>query len=232
MNKMHFDLEDRIINHLIINSYNHSNLGLLSGKMGILIFFLHYSTYKKQCVYEDYAFDILDKILDEISTNTPLGLDTGLIGIGWGIEYILQTKYAMGNEVNICEVIDDKIMKMDPRRIDDLSLDTGLEGLMHYILIHIQNAIQEKQELPFDSLYLSDLYNISTSIQPDKVNARLLHLMDAYKKFYEAKLEVVYRANLFSFINEIQLKEDNIVDTSLGLRNGLAGYLYKNISSI
>lgn len=226
---VNFNLNERILHILLLKSDRLSNLGLLSGKMGIALFFIHYFIRTKQSVFEDYAFELLDAITNEINRYTPLGLDSGLAGIGWGIEYILQNKYAEGNGLDICEVIDEKIMQIDPRRIGDLSLDTGLEGLLHYVLIHMQGAIKKKTIMPFDKVYLMDMYTAVCTIKPNKVNKKMYNLINSYKAFYEEQESVHYNIGLSNFIEQIEVDDTNLNAISLGLKNGLAGYKLNSI---
>lgn len=69
-----FNLNDRVLHILLMKSERLSNLGLLSGKMGISLFFILYSIKTKQSVFEDFAFDLFDIATSEINQYTPLGL--------------------------------------------------------------------------------------------------------------------------------------------------------------
>lgn len=220
-----FSLEKRILHTLLIKSYYLSNLGFLSGKMGISLFFIHYFVKTNQPLFRDYAFDIIDKITEEVNQNTPLGLDSGMAGIGWGIEYLLRNKFVEGEGVDICEAIDYRIMQSDPRRIDNLSLETGLEGLLHYILAHLQGSIIKNTSLPFDDTYLKDLYTAVCKISSYKLNNHMRVLVKSYKKFYEENENIYYCANLGTFTEKIKVSDNSICNFPLGLRRGLAGYM-------
>lgn len=231
--KTQFELNKRILHKLLIKSYNMSNLGLLSGKMGIAIFFLHYSQNTKQSVFEDYALDIIQKIYNQINQYTPLDMDSGFIGIGWGIEYLLQNKMVEAEELDICKFINIKIMETDPQRITDFSLDKGLEGLIHYVLIHYHGLTNKKTSFSFDDKYLKDLYNAVCSISQKNINIRLAAVIRSYKTFFENgidNIKVDYKPNLYDFINEIEVNENNYYTLPLGLNYGLAGYMLNSIN--
>lgn len=224
-----FNLNDRVLHILLMKSERLSNLGLLSGKMGISLFFILYSIKTKQSVFEDFAFDLFDIATSEINQYTPLGLDSGIAGIGWGIEYIIQNKFAESGGADICEVIDQKIMETDPRRINNLSLETGLEGLLHYVLIHIRGAVLKNMAAPFDNDYLKDLYSAVSAISPDKINHKMSFLIKSYKDYYENRESVCYNADLFSFIENKEVNDTNIKKFPLGLRRGLSGYMLNSL---
>ena len=84
----------------------------------------------------------------------PINLETGLCGIGWGIEYLIQNGFMEGDSNEILTEIDKKVMERDLRRIKDLSLETGLMGISSYINIRINNADITAIHTNFDDLFL------------------------------------------------------------------------------
>ena len=76
----------------------------------------------------------------------PLDFANGLTGIGWGVEYLIQKGFQKGVGVEICEAIDAKLMAVNLRRVHDLSLETGIEGWLHYIMAHAQGAKLQRRE--------------------------------------------------------------------------------------
>ncbi len=57
-------LLERIANHSTINSSFLDNLGLFHGKMGIVIFFYHYSRYTNNPIYDELLCEHEKIILD------------------------------------------------------------------------------------------------------------------------------------------------------------------------
>lgn len=146
----------RMVEHLILNSSFTSDLGLFHGKMGTVIFFAHYARWTGNALYEDFADELLGEIYEDIHTDTPINLESGLCGIGWGIEYLVQNGFMEGDTDEILEDIDRRIMERDPRRMTDLSFRTGLGGILFYATARL-TASRESDGQPFDSLYLNDL---------------------------------------------------------------------------
>lgn len=144
----------RIASYLILHTSHQRNLGLLTGKMGIVIFFFHYSSYIKKKIYSSFAFEILDEIYKEISIDSSCSFDNGLAGIAWGIEYLVQKKFVKGNTNDILEELDNKIMKLDVRKMKDSSLSTGLEGIVHYA---ISRCSQKSNDILIPSSYIQEL---------------------------------------------------------------------------
>jgi hypothetical protein len=102
---------DLIANVLLINASFIENPGLLNGKMGIAIFFYHYAKYPGKKIYEEYACALIDEIYEEIDLKTPVDFANGLIGIGWGINYLIQNGYVEADTDEIMEDINKTVFQ-------------------------------------------------------------------------------------------------------------------------
>lgn len=224
-------LYKNILHWILLRSSMEEEVGLFHGKMGIVLFLSHYFKYNGDPVYEDIANELMDELCEEIHNEFPIGFASGLSGIGWGIEYLLQNNFFEGDSLDLCEEIDEKIISIDPRTITDLSLDTGLEGLLHYILMHIKGNINQHSELPFGEIYLHHLYDaISAILKNDKISNGFRELSTIYVVFYENRSLLNYSPKLSYFIGgNTFTKDDNYNEISLGLRNGLSGFLLNKI---
>lgn len=220
----------KISNHLILNSSNMTNVGLYNGKIGVILFFFHYSLYTKKKLYREFAFVLLDELLSEIDISVSFTLEDGLCGIGWGIEYLAQNKFIQGDTNEILSALDYEVMKFDVLRLNDFSLRRGISGLVFYVLTRLTSPSRSKTVKPFDDLFISEL---AESIEKydfinDKENvAHLLILFKQYMKvpyFNCKKIEIpdfLYRTNI-----EIPI---DLSEVSLGLFDGLAGTGLKQI---
>ena len=106
----------RIANVLLLNASFTDNLGLLNGKMGIAIFFYQYARYTGNKVYEDYAGELIDEIYGEINNSTPVGFANGLMGIGWGIEYLVRNGFVEADTDEALAVIDNAVYRSSLHR--------------------------------------------------------------------------------------------------------------------
>ncbi len=196
---MSFDLLKRIANHLIINASYLDNLGLYHGNMGIVLFFVHYARYTGDLLYNDFARKLINEIYDEIRDDIPINFENGLCGIGWGIEYLLENGFMYGKSEEILADVDLRVMERNLHRVTDLSLKTGLLGIIYYASKHINSLSNKSGKLPFDSEYLSDFMCLK---QYDIPNDNII---------------------LLNIANEFIVK-DNAREWLLGLENGCAGY--------
>lgn len=204
-----FSFEQRMVHHLILKSPFINDLGLFHWKMGIALFFFEYGRSTGCDVYTDIAEELLDDIWALIDAELSISFESGLSGIGWGIEYLLQNRFISGDGNEVCEEMDRIIMQTDLCRLDDQRLDTGLEGLFYYVSARMQGAASQKNPLPFDRRYREDLHLVNSFFDMDDLDA-----------FYNR-----YPVSVFPFLSSALLTEETYVSASLGLKDGLAGFL-------
>jgi len=171
-----------IANHLLLHTSFMTNLGLFYGKMGSVLFFVHYAKYTNNSIYDDFAGEILDEIYEDIHTEMPVYFSNGLSGIAWGIEYLLQQGYMEGESDEVLSDLDTKIMKWDPLRISDFTFETGLEGIAWYVLSRLTSP--RSGSIPFDDRYLRDL---KTACQSSKQNSELPEGVVALLQYMESQ---------------------------------------------
>lgn len=214
---------DRIAKYLILNSSFLDNSGLVNGKMGVVIFFCHYSRYCKNLLYDDFAGELLDEIYEDITIDAPIDFENGLSGIGWGIEYLIQNYFMQGNSSQILEEIDCNIMKLDPKRIHDLTFRKGILGIAYYIAYHVK-SIRNNMTV-FDQSYLNQIFSAISNISLE--HNFVDELIDSFflpDKYVRKQCSSILITDLFdnSFCN-IDV-DSEFARLPLGLENGLAGF--------
>lgn len=147
-------LLDRLTRHLILNYHFAPNAGLLNGKMGGVVFFGQYAKHTGKAYFREYAEELLDEVFDMVHENIPINFVDGLCGIGWGVEYLIQNALMEGDSDDVLEDIDKKIIERDPLHIEDLSLHTGLRGVLMYITARLNAVRTESDYRPFPGEYL------------------------------------------------------------------------------
>lgn len=100
--------------------------GLYDGKLGMIILFYEYSRYSRDTLYNRFADEMLESLLD-LPENLPPGFSNGLSGIGWGITYLLRENFVEGDIDDILSEVDERLM-----RSADLQ-DDNIKGLLTYV---------------------------------------------------------------------------------------------------
>ena len=230
--------DQQFIHQLLLRSSSIKDIGLYNGKMGLILFFSHYFKIDGNPVFEDTADELMDELMEDLYQSLPAGFAAGLSGIGWGVEYLIQNNFIDGDSLDVCEEVDKKIMETDPVRITDFSIETGLEGILHYVLAHIKGVSAQHGKTPFDEKYLTDLNHALLNIPKESnLTESFKILSQKYLSFYKNRKELDYTLSL-SFIienNEIENPIESAKSVSsafhqsLGLNKGLSGYLLKNL---
>lgn len=212
----------RICRHLLCKASFLTDLGLIKGKMGIVIFFCHYARYTKEKIYDEFAGDLLEEIYNEIDKHISLYLENGLCGIGWGIEYLVQNTFMEGETNEILEAVDLQIMDQDPQRITDYSFLTGLGGLLYYVLSRLNSPKRNRNCLPFDNRYLSDLHVAALQLIAKGSDKKSTEIAEKYVNYKKDNVQLINCDDLESFVIS-QPVDNDITKWKLGLQDGCAG---------
>lgn len=186
-----FTNEQKIINRLIISSSSISDLGLLNGKMGIIIMFFHYARHTGNNYYNQIAEELLDELWEEISNKLFIEFESGLSGIAWGIQYLIQNKFVEGTSSIVCEDINSFIMHIDPLLIDDYSLETRLTGILYYVVFHITISITQNTQPSFKDNYLKALHQSLIKISEEKLTKDMKILIELFNNYYLKKRNLI-----------------------------------------
>ncbi len=219
---------DRIINYLILNSFSISNRGLLNGRMGITLAFYYIGHVENDNNYIRFGDKLLESIIENLDTEVPVNFADGFCGIGWGIEYLLYHGFI---ECSSCNLLEDFNKCIETAWIDglNLSLEYGLEGLLHYVLAHIKNN-ERDGKICFSHSYLKNLYNRLDGLCL-KDYSDIQVLAQSYMNWYNCKI-LDYKFDLRRFININTSLNFPLKNMPISLSNGLAGYIINTIRII
>ena len=221
-----FSKEEKLLNHLVLHANDQPlAIGLLHGKMGIAITLAHYARIRGQHKLEFAADFLIEDILCRLSKTTSIDFSSGLSGIGWGIEYLIQQGYLKGCGADILAEIDAKIMEIDILRMNNWSLESGLVGLLHYMLIHLQGANISNKAV-FDKSYLTSwkqLLALSEGEEKTLIDGKTP--IGLLEEAFAGKTNF-YRFPLVYFVHP----NKKIRMTNLSLSDGVAGLLETIIS--
>ncbi len=174
----------QIANILLVNNQFTSEFGLISGKMGHCIFLYEYARYTNIQEYNKYAQYILDTILSQIYNLHSIDFQTGLTGIGWGINHLLAHKYIKEDPDEILELLDKKI---EPLLAKSFSLPNKI--YTSYVIPHF---------------YLLHRYEVK---QWNEKGAILQNLINAVNKSLDshADLSSIYLNSIHSFFKSLNM---------------------------
>ena len=132
---------NRMVDKLFIENYTNNDLGLLNGKIGKAICVFHYYAFTNNSLYEKYAIELLKEVIRSIHAGTSVNYESGLAGIGVGIEYLVQHKFIDGNTNIFLNGFDNRMYEaicIEP--VTDFSLLKGYMGYARYWISRLFNA--------------------------------------------------------------------------------------------
>lgn len=223
-----FTEKESVIHQLFLKAYTVKSPSLFYGKMGIAISLFDYGRYTGNSLFSDLGDELIDGILNDVDSKIGFDFATGLAGIAWGIEYLVQQMHVECDTNQVCAEIDQRMEKICIHRLNDLSLEAGLEGLLHYVLIRLKGALRQNGTIPFSSDFLSDIQTTITNQEESNLPDTLKKLNDAFDCFMCNGSIERYIPVIHSFIITQPISFGDVEKTSLGLRRGLAGWLYRN----
>lgn len=199
------DFLTRTVQYLMLNGSFVDNPGLLTGKMGIVIFLYHYSCYTNDTTYREFAGELLDEVIEEIHAETSVGFASGLCGIAWGILHLIEHSFVDADPDEVLSDIDQAIMKYDVRKITDTSLHTGLLGIAHYMFqrknvdtVYMQELIENMEsrniQIPDNNSLLKKVVE-NIEIRDDVFKQKLPLLCIAHNGIAGMGLKLLFESN-------------------------------------
>ena len=162
---------DKIADYLLLRSSYMQELGLFHGKMGVVVALYLYADAYGDEVMREYAWELFQQVYDGVHTDMPVGLERGLAGIGYGTTLLCKRGLVECSLNDILEDIDRKIMERDPRRLTDMSVRSGVRGLMLYL--DLRQSVEAVAT--FDSRYMMELQD---TVARNNLPCRALDVMD------------------------------------------------------
>lgn len=147
----------KIADYLLLKSPLIQDIGLFHGKMGLVVALFAYAHRYNDSLLEEYAWDLFQQVYDKIHVDMPIGLENGLIGIGYATTLLCKQKWADCDLNDILADIDAKIMERDPRRMTDFSIRSGVGGLQLYLTTRQQ---VDGALLTFNKQYLQEIQSM------------------------------------------------------------------------
>jgi hypothetical protein len=199
-----------------------SNIGLLNGKTGIVVFFYHYARYTGKKQYDDFAGELIDEIYKEIHRDAPCNFRDGLCGIAWGIEYLIRNQFVKADPDKILTDLDKQIKERDVRQTTDYTLETGLKGIACYVISRQANRNVENSLITPE--YIEDL--IAALEKENGENEENLLLLKNLQKIVDKKEIIRFFNPLFNIVDAIRYQEKSLFQKPrlLGIdKNGYAG---------
>lgn len=185
--------------------------GLMEGKTGIFLWLLYYQAF---CSSFDND-EILDKLYTDIEKDVnkhrlPWNFRYGLTGIGWGMLYLYNKGLLKFYPEELINGIDSQLLAISPENIEDMSLDTGVAGVLAYLSIRLTIKWEKKSAQLLDKWNKKALEVLAVSNQREAIYYAYL-----YNTIYEKRL---FNISLMPLIG-VWLKSPSYVPRTITIQN-------------
>lgn len=210
-------LENRV-DTLMLHAFDAPfNQGLADGQLGISLVLHHYALLMSDQEVHEFATYLTDYVISRATMLPRLDLENGLMGLGWGLEYLVQNGMADCNTADICEEIDSYLLTVSPLTLCQEQNFKRLDGILNYLMVHYQNMPDALQQS-----FKAWLSNI----------LKELHLF--YRESYDSLGQIHYLCERLEQLKMTGAKQTEVpqlsrfihlsrVASGYGLRYGLAG---------
>lgn len=228
------DMEQKIIELLMSKTPSCDEIGMLHGKTGVAFYFYHLAQRRKNNYYQEIANDIIINVAKAIDKNTSIKFATGITGIGWTIESLIKN--------NLIDFDADKMLARFDRIVKNSLLydDNDYESIIsigfYYAsrLCYRINDDKSKRVLDLKLCTIMLIDELDKLIMLNGGSPEAAHLLDElltlnlfnYKvRKLQNRIGNYPNDHLIPFVPKLELDKYNLDnDTSLGLKNGLAGF--------
>jgi len=117
-----------------------SSIGLHEGNMGYALCYLKQYSVAKDKVYLKKGKNLLNDVAEGMAGTNDYSFATGVLGIGWGLEWLSQNKYLVTDTNEVLFEMDDLVYKLVLyTKPEDLTLEQGLLGRILYLYKRIMH---------------------------------------------------------------------------------------------
>lgn len=149
------ELLPEVLDWLIKQDIHESSL--FNGRAAVTLWLLHYEKYSGIDLSE-YWIELLEEIREDIEQQRlPWNFKNGLCGIGWMYIYLSTQGYILENIEPILQDIDREIVQLSATYIEDDCLETGIGGLLCYIVTRMRYSSSKSKPLTYPGHYLTTL---------------------------------------------------------------------------
>lgn len=190
---------------------------LQSGTMGTVIFLYQYSRLTEDASYETLADNLLEEIINKISSDMSQNFKDGIWGIGWGIEYLVRNNYIEGDvDAILAEMDHIAVAQINKYTLEEIGLNRGIIGLGRYILARIafeEDPKENEQHLTLKEylIYLLDWLESKLGESEGHIGEIVDFSVDLLKMgFYPSKVKKIMEHCLktnegMNYISDIKL---------------------------
>ena len=138
--------------------------GLFHGKIGLILFFYCYSKYSKNHEYLKLADQMLSDMIKKLKTDIPVGISSGLCGLGLFLGFLISEKFVEGELDEVLENIDRMVVSKTKFDTEDWSFESGIIGIAYYVSYRLSSGKKDIKKI-FEVSYREQLLDKITTLE-------------------------------------------------------------------
>lgn len=175
---MEFTREQRIINALMNRAYSIDDIGLLHGKMGIVLYFFHLGRAKDNNVFTVFAEELLDNVIEPFHESLPIDFKKGITGIAWAVEYLIRNGFIDADADDMLREVDERVFEVLLYKRNNME---EVLSMLYYLIGRISYRIDEHvEEIRYNISLLIEL--LEREIASKGVNQEVAYVLDELSK--------------------------------------------------
>ncbi|MBN7818034.1 lanthionine synthetase LanC family protein [Algoriphagus pacificus] len=212
------------------NAKEEKELGLLHGKLGLIIYFFQFGRKTNNHLFLEVAEDLVGELFEKLNqAKLSADFENGFAGIAYGISYMVNSDFVEADLDNTLSDIDDRIFKYIEEQNNKLpaNLQRGIIGYLLYSLNRLEYSLKSGHKtniLIFQKLSAKLLNQLGQLIEEEKIQDREPQLFNI---FWDLPLVLIVLAKAKS-LNVNTSKIDRILDYLLPSLLSLLPNLHSN----
>ncbi|REG84538.1 lanthionine synthetase LanC family protein [Algoriphagus antarcticus] len=164
--------------YLLENAKGENGLGLLNGKLGLIIYFYHLARKTEDQEFLEVAENLVGEIFEKLrEAKLPADFENGLAGIAWGISYLVNSDFVEADLDDTLGDLDDRIFKFleDQKGKLPANLRNGIIGYLFYCFDRLENSLKSGHQSNiyiFQNLGARLLNQLGQLIEEEKLQDR------------------------------------------------------------
>lgn len=206
-----------------------ADLSLYHGLVGFAILFFLFARHSDKPKWSQKARFLIGKVKRSlVQINDPkISLSEGIAGIGWGLLYLVDNGFIDYHEVSgvLCQ-IDSQLVSFSPKRMKDITIETGVTGLAAYCCARIGFNKRHHVHSVFPDDFINELTEASQQICQKLYNST--KVIDLSQNLQAALLKDSNWSNITIDFNDIIELPTNLIKNQnyweADLKYGCLGY--------
>lgn len=197
------DQIDILNNNLLPSVAKHYPMGLVTGKLGICIYYYYLSRWEENAEYECIAEQFLDNVISLLAETTDVTVESGLAGVAIGISHLVKERFIEGDIDEILEEVDSAIFKklafLAYKDIHKHIPKAELLHLLYYLYIrYTESKISDNQYI-YAELIIRTIEMFKEGLQADFFNDYFsFSLQNFHLPFFTCIISKIYDLNIYN----------------------------------